>query len=114
MKIRIFPATMVVVISALVAYGFWLFNIHGDKTFMAACAFVTSAPTLFLVVAARFPLGRTTVNIAVVSGIFWVLFFVVNVVFTLWNFSPGVYVLVAGLCLSLYGLIVYALKRAEE
>ena len=71
------------------------------------------ATTLIFTISVSFEQPRTTTNIRVLSGIFFVLALISSLIFMLVQFNSPLYILINGIMFLIWLLIVYALKRAN-
>jgi hypothetical protein len=114
MKINFVTTIIALAISLLITYGFY--SLHGSVNNMVLCggSFVFLAATLILTIGTSFELPRTTTNIRVVSGIFFVIALLSNLIFTFINFSTPSYTIINGILLLVFVLIVYSINRAKQ
>ena len=114
MKIKVIPAIIVVVFSALIAYGLY-YLCTCDKNYLVLIGFgVMSMCILLATFGVSFEPHRTSVNIKVTSIVFFLLALISNVVFALVPFSVPLYVVVNGIVLLVWLLSVYGISKARQ
>jgi len=69
---------------------------------------------LALSIGVNFEHSRTTTNIRVVSGIFFAVALISNLIFTFISFSVPSYIIVNGILLLVFILITYSINRAKQ
>ena len=114
MKIKVIPLIIVLGISAILSYGIFSFCTSENATIMAIIGGLMS----FLTLAATFGItinrqGKS-VNIKVVSLIFFVLGLISNLIFAYVHCKIPTYIIVNGLIMLIWLLIVYGLSKAED
>ncbi len=114
MKINFVQTFIAIAVSLLIAYGFYTFHLGENRLLLSVGSFVFLAVTLILSIGVGFELPRTTTNIRVVSGIFFIIALVSNIVFSFINFSTAVYVIINGILLLVFVLIVYSINKAKQ
>ena len=114
MKIKLIPSIIAVAICALIAYGFYSFCRGENQILLAIGACVFSLLTLGTTMAVCFQNSRTSVNVKVVSGIFFAIAMVSNLIFMFVNFSVPAYVITNGILLLVWLLIAYVIVRASK
>jgi len=70
--------------------------------------------TLALSIGVNFERSRTTTNIRVVSGIFFAVALISNLIFNFLSFSEPSYIITNGILLLIYILIAYSINRAKQ
>ena len=114
MKISYAQTTIAVAVSLLIAYGLYSFHDSENRIVLSIGSFVSLATALVLTIAAGFELPRTTANIRVVSGSFFAIALVSNLIFTFVDYSVPSYVVVNGLLLLVFISIVYSMYKAKR
>ena len=114
MKINFVPTIISTAVSLLIAYGLYSFHDNENKILLSAGSFVFLATTLVMSNGASFELQRTTTNIKVVSGIFFAIALIGNLIFTFVNFSVPIYVIINGILILVFILIVYLINQAKQ
>lgn len=114
MKINFVQTIIAIAVSLLIAYGLYSFHDGENKILLSAGSFAFLATTLVLTIGASFEFPRTTTNIRVVSGIFFAVALISNLVFTFLNFSVPSYVITNGILLLVFILIAYSIYRAKQ
>jgi hypothetical protein len=114
MKINFVQTIIAIVLSLLIAYGLYGFHDGYNKLLLSAGSFAFLATTLAITIGASFDLPRTTTNIRVVSGIFFAIALISNLIFTFINFFVPSYVIINGILLLVYILIAYSINKAKQ
>ena len=114
MKIDFIKTLIAIAVSLLIAYGLYSFHESENKILLSAGSFVFLAITLILTIGASFELPRTTTNVKVVSGIFFAIAFISNLIFTFISFSVPSYVITNGILLLVFVLIAYSILKAKQ
>lgn len=114
MKINFLTTIIALAISSLIAYGFYSFNNSENKIILSVGSFLFLSITLINLIGINFKLSRTTTNIRVVSGVFFVVSFFCNLLFSGFNFSIPTYVIINGIVFLIFMLIIYGIYRAKQ
>jgi hypothetical protein len=114
MKINTIKAIIAICVSGLIAYGFYSFHKTDNKLLLSLGSFVFLSLTLLFTLSISFSLSRTTTMIRTVSGIFFAIAFVSNLLFSFFNFSTPIYVIINGIVIMAYALIAYSISRAKQ
>jgi len=114
MKINFVQTIIAVGVSLLIAYGLYSFHDGENKILLSVGSFAFFAVTLTLTIGTRFEHSRTTTNIRVVSGIFFVIALISNLIFTFINFVIPIYVITNGILLLVFILVVYSIQKAKQ
>jgi len=114
MKINFVQTIIAIAVSLLIAYGLYSFHESENKILLSAGSFVFLAVTLIITIGASFELPRTTTNVKVVSGIFFAIALISNIVFTFVTFSVPLYVITNGILLLVFILIAYSINKAKQ
>ncbi len=114
MKINFVQTIIAIAVSLLIAYGLYSFHDSENRLLLSAGSFVFLATTLVLSIGTSFQLPRTTTNIRVVSGIFFAVALISNLIFTFVAFSVPSYVITNGILLLVFILIVYSINKAKQ
>ena len=114
MKINFVQTIIAIAVTLLIAYGLYGFHDGANKILLSAGSFALLATTLAMTIGASFELPRTTTNIRVVSGIFFAIALIINLVFTFINFSVPSYVIINGILLLVFILIAYSINKAKQ
>lgn len=101
-------------LSLIIAYGLYKFHESENKILLSLGSFVVLAVALIMTIGISFELPRTTTNIRVVSGFFFTIALICNLIFTFINFSVPSYVIINGLLLLVFILIVYSINKAKQ
>jgi len=113
MKINFVQAFIAIALSALIAYGLYSFHNGGNKILLCAGSFVFLSVSLILSFGINFEQSRTTTNIRVLSGFFFTIALIINLLFNFISFSVASYIVTNGILLLIYILIVYSINKAN-
>lgn len=115
MKFNFLLVFIALAISALLSYGFYTAN--SNEIFYLLIT-VGSGISLFLtlsgVLGIKSKVNGFTANIKVVSGIFFVLFLVSNIIFTFTKIAIAPYIIVNGVLVLIYILLLYLIIKSSE
>jgi len=114
MKINFFQTIIAIAVSVLIAYGFYSFHDSVHRMLISAGSFVFLAATLVLAIGTSFKLPRSTTNVRVVSGIFFTVALISNLIFSFINFSVPSYVITNGILLLCFFSIVYTINFTKQ
>jgi hypothetical protein len=114
MKINFVQTIIAIAVSLLIAYCFYNFNESANKILLSFGSFVFMAVTLILAIGTSFKLPRTSINVRVISGIFFTIALITNLIFTFLNFSVPSYIIINGISFLVFILIAYSIKKAEQ
>jgi hypothetical protein len=114
MKINFVQTIIAIVLSLLIAYGLYSFHDSENKILLSTGSFVFIATTLVLSIGISFQLPRTTINTKVISGIFFAVALISNLIFTFIKFSVPSYVIINGILLLVFILIAYLINKAKQ
>jgi hypothetical protein len=114
MKVNFVQTIIAIAVSLLIAYGFFSFHESENKLLLSGGSFLFLAVTLVMTIGVSYELSRTTTNIRVVSGIFFAIALISNLIFTFLNFSVPSYVITNGILLLVFILIAYSINRAKQ
>jgi hypothetical protein len=114
MKINFIKTVIAICVSGLIAYGFYSFHETDNKLLLSIGSFVFLSLTLLFTLSISFSLPRTTTMIRTVSGIFFAIAFVSNLLFSFFNFSTPIYIIINGIAIMAYALIAYSISRAKQ
>lgn len=114
MKINFVQTIIAIAVSALIAYGLYSFHNGENKILLSAGSFTFLATALVMSIGASFELPRTTTNIRVVSGIFFAIALISNLIFTFFNFSVPSYIITNGILFLVFLLIIYSIYKAKQ
>ena len=114
MKLNVVQTIIAIAVSLLIAYGLYSFHDSENRLLLSLGSFVFLATTLVTTIGVNFEQSRTTTNIRVVSGIFFTIAFVSNLIFSISKFSPPSYVIINGILLLIFVLIAYSINKAKQ
>lgn len=113
MKIKIIPCIAAIILSGLVAFGFYTWCRCDSMNLLIAIAggavlLLTSCATLGISLSD----SKMSINVKVLSGIFTCLFLVINIIFCcLTSFSIPLYAIINGVLLVVWLLISYGIAK---
>jgi hypothetical protein len=112
MKIDFLRTGIAIAINLLFVYG--LYNFHDGEMKILLCggSFLLLSTTLISAIGINCKQPRATTNIRVVSGIFFTIALMCNIIFMCVNFSVPSYVIINGMLLLLFVLIIYSIDKA--
>ena len=102
MKVNFVQTIIAIAVSLLIAYGLYSFHDSENKILLSSGSFVFLMVTLIFAIGTSFELPRTTTNVRVVSGIFFAIALISNLIFTFINFSIPSYVIINGILLLVF------------
>ncbi len=114
MKINFIKTIIAICVSGLISYGFYSFHETDNKLLLSIGSLVLLSLTLLFTLSISFSLPRTTTMIRTVSGIFFAIVFVSNLLFSFFNFSTPIYLIINGIAIMAYALIAYSISRAKQ
>jgi hypothetical protein len=114
MKINFVQTIIAIAISLLIAYGLYSFHDSENKILLSTGSFVFLTSALVMTIGTSFELPRTTINVKVVSGIFFAIALFSNLIFTFIRFSIPSYVIINGTLLLIFILIAYSIHKAKQ
>ena len=114
MKINFVQTIIAIAVSLLIAYGLYSFHHSENKVLLSLGSFVFLATTLVITIGVNFEQSRTTTNVRVVSGIFFVISLASNLIFSFFTFSTLSYVITNGILLLIFVLIAYSINKAKQ
>ena len=114
MKINYVQTIIAIAVSLLIAYGLYIFHGSDNKIFFSVSSFAFLAITLILTIGISFERPRTTTNIRVVSGIFFAIALISNLIFSIISFSVTSYVIINGILLLMFIFIAYSIFNAKQ
>lgn len=114
MRINTIPFIIAFAISLLIAYAFYSFSVGDNKTLIAFGSFVFLLISSIFAISVSFDEPRTTTNIRIVSGIFFSIAIISNIIFTFVSFSIPIYIITNGIFLLIYLLIVYSIQKVKQ
>ena len=114
MKLNFIPTIIAIAISGLISYGFYSFHNSNNKLLLSIGSFTFLALTLIFTIGATFDLSRTKINIRTVSALFFGTSLVSNLVFSFFEFTKPIYVIVNGILLLAYLLVIYSIQKLKQ
>jgi hypothetical protein len=114
MKINFLQTIIAIAMSLLIAYGIFSFHVFENKLLLSTGSFVFLSASLILTMGTSFELPRTTTNVRVVSGIFFIMALISNLVFTFIDFTVPSYVIINGILLLVFISIEYSIIKSKQ
>jgi len=114
MKINFIPTFISLLISALISYGLSVIHVLETNFLLSLGSFIFLGTTLVITIGVNFEQSRTTTNLRVVSGIFFGVGLITNLIFSFFKFSIPSYVITNGILLLIFVLIVYSINKAKQ
>ena len=114
MKIKAIPSVIVLAISAVIAYGLYSFCISDNAILLAVFGGVMLFAMLVTAFGVTFNHQGKSVNIKVVSLVFFVLALIGNIVFARCAFNIPTYIIVNSLLVLIWLLVVYGISKANS
>jgi hypothetical protein len=117
MRVNIIMLIIAFAIAALAGYGFYVAN--GAAADIPLANALGGGIALFVTLAGAIAVGTkngsgSTLNIRLLSGIFFVVMLVEQLIFSFVPFRRPPYIIVTGVLLLVYGLIAYAIGKALQ
>ena len=114
MKLNVVKTIIAIAVSVLIAYGLYSFHDSENKVLLSLGSFVFLGMTLVITIGVNFEQPRTTTNIRVVSGIFFTIALISNLIFSSFTFSIPSYIITNGILLLIFVLTTYSLNKANQ
>jgi len=114
MKLNVVQTIIAIAISGLIAYGLYSFHDSENKIILSLGSFVFLAMTVVIAIGVNFEQPRTTTNIRVVSGIFFTIALISNLIFSSFTFSIPSYIITNGILLLIFAQIVYSINKTKQ
>ena len=108
MKLNVVKTIIAIAVSVLIAYGLYSFHDSENKVLLSLGSFVFLGMTLVIAIGVNFEQPRTTTNIRVVSGIFFTIALISNLIFSSFTFSIPSYIITNGILLLIFSLTAYS------
>lgn len=114
MKIDLIKTIIAIIVSGLIAFGFYHFHHSENKLLLSLGSLLFTTITLVWTIGVSFKFSRTTTVVRTVSGIFFGIALLTNLIFSLTDFSVPFYVIVNGILVLIYWLIIYTIAKAKQ
>lgn len=114
MKVNKFPFLLAFLLASIIAYFFSTYHSNNDSLVIGIGAFLVLFTTAASSMSISFDYQRTTTLTRAVSGLFFALFLVSQIIFTSTTFNFPTYVLVNGSMLILFLLIIYSIVKSKH
>lgn len=113
MKFKIIPTTIALAISLLLGLLFFYFHGNENKILLGLGSFLFSSITLGCLIGTEFELPRTSINIKVLSSVFFIFGMVVNLLFSYLQFVISSYIIAIGIMSLVFILLVYQIFKTQ-
>lgn len=115
MKINIIPTIIILMLSAILAFLFYLLSDAGEEMIkaLAISAFATIGICLECGFGISFKDSQHSVNTSAVSVLFVILFVIEHCCFAIWGTSRAWLAITSGLLLLIYLFIYYGISKAK-
>ena len=114
MKIHSIQTIIAMAISLLISYGLYSYHSGENKTMLCLGSFVFMATSLAMTIGASFESPRTTINIRVVSGIFFFIALSINLFYLFQpDFSKTSYIIFNGIPFLIFALLAVSLNKKD-
>lgn len=114
MKVNKFPLALAFLLALIIAYFFSTFHLNNDGLVIGLGTFLVLFTTVASTVSISFDYERTTTLARTVSGLFFILFLVSQIIFTYITFNFPTYILVNGSMLILFLLIIFSIVKSKH
>lgn len=114
MKIKIVQTIIAIAICALISYGLHSFYEGENKLLLTIGSFLFLSSTLIMTIGIELKYTRAGINMKVVSGIFFAIALISNLIFSFIHFSIPSYLIMNGLLFLLSFLLLYSLSRTKQ
>lgn len=115
MKVNLILTVIMVLLSALIAYAFYHFHKGETKLILAIVSFIYIITTLVVTGGISLYNERASINIKIISFIFFIIGLILNFIFMLIiNFSIPLYIILNGLFFLFYISISYGIGKAKQ
>jgi hypothetical protein len=114
MKINIVQTFVGIAIGALISYGLYNFHASESKLLLSVGSFLFLAITLGMSFGSSFEFPRTTTNVRVISGVFFLIGLISNLIFTFIKFSDPSYIVINGILFLVFILVAYSISKAKQ
>ncbi len=114
MKVNVFQTVLSIGISAIASFalGYFCFSEHG--LLLGIGSFITFVATLTLAMGIDLKNQTAATNVKVLSGVFFAVFLIANVVFMFLQFSIPVYAIIMGILLLVYLSVVQGIAKSNQ
>ena len=115
MRWNIFLTIICILLSALDAY--WIYNLAAEHEYVLAITIesgICFATSLVPLIALDYQASRVGINIRVASGLCFVVFQIIHIVFTIAKLELPYFITINGALLLLFVAFLYKFSRKEE
>jgi len=114
MKVHAVNLLIAIAVSALLTYGVISVDANVLKGAIGLGPFIFLASTLSMAIGVSFENPRVSVNVKLVSAIFFVVALCLNLVFAFISFSQTSYIITSGVIFFLYVLVANSIYGAKQ
>ena len=114
MKLNFILTIVTICICSLIAYAFYSYSPTETKMIYTVGSFIFLLISGVGLMALSFKQPKTTINIKTVSGIFFLLSFILNILSSILKFKEPTYIITFGLLFLVYVLISYSIVRQQQ
>jgi hypothetical protein len=114
MKVNVLQTVMAIAISGLIAYGCYCINNNKGREILSLFSFTYLAFTSVVAVGVDFEQTRSTINIKVLAGTFFIVGIITNLLFSFFKIVIPLYLIVNGLLLFTFILLSYSIHRTKQ
>ena len=114
MRMNFVQTSIAIAVSLLIAYGLYSFHDSENKLLLSAGSFLFLSVTLIFAIGTTFEQPKTTTNIKVVSGLFFTIAIIINIIFAFINFSIPSFIITNGILLLVFILLAFLIYSAKQ
>ena len=114
MKMNFVQIGISILISLIMAYGLFSFTESENGVLLSVGGFIYFSTTLSMSFGIKFDFPRTTINIKVISFIFFIIGLISNLVFMLHSFTVPSYIILNSLLFITLILIAYSIYNLKQ
>lgn len=114
MKLDKIYSGITILLCFLISYAFYSYAPLQAKMLHTIGSFIFLLITGLGLIATKFNEQRTTINIKTVSGVFFILGIILNIISSIFHFNLPAYIIIAGISLTVYFLIVYSIEKQRQ
>ena len=114
MKFNIINCVIALLISGLIVFSMWDLGSNVFKDLRAIIAIICLSTSSILAIGVLFDRARTGTNIKTVAGIFFITFFLIQFIFSIYTLPPSLYLGLTLILLLLMTLIVRAVYKSMQ
>lgn len=114
MKLKFIPALIAIVLSTLLSYGLYTFNLSENRLILSIGSFIFIVTILLILIGSNTVFPRTNTNIKATSVVFFILALVSNLIFAFIPFVVFLYILINGILFLVYILLIYLIINEKQ